>query len=35
MKNCIDVLRDKISTLPARHKYFIENLIAKGKCYRQ
>lgn len=31
-ENCFDVLRDKIGTLPARHKYYIENLIAQGKC---
>ncbi len=31
-ENCFDVLREKATTLPARHTYFIENLIAQGKC---
>jgi hypothetical protein len=30
--NCIEVLRAKISTLPARHAYFISDLIAQGRC---
>lgn len=33
-ENCFDVLREKLSTLPtdAGHEYYIENLIAQGKC---
>ena len=31
-ENCFDVLREKATTLPARHTYFIEDLIAQGKC---
>ena len=30
--NCEQVLRDKATTLPARHTYYIEQLIAQGKC---
>ncbi|MCP3964665.1 MAG: hypothetical protein GY719_43110 [bacterium] len=33
--DCTQVLRDKIATLPAGHGYFIENLIAQGKCTRK
>ena len=35
--NCIQVLRDKISTFPpgSSHIYFISDLIAKGQCKRE
>ena len=33
-ENCIDVLRQKLVTATGDHVYFIENLIAQGKCYR-
>lgn len=31
-ENCIEILRKKISTLPAFHAYFIEQMIAEGRC---
>jgi hypothetical protein len=30
--NCIHVLREKLAVATGRHKYYIENLIAKGRC---
>jgi hypothetical protein len=30
--NCIDVLREKLGTATGDHVYYIENLIAQGKC---
>ena len=35
MDNCIDVLREKLLTATGAHVYFIEDLIAQGKCKRQ
>lgn len=32
---CIETLREKLTTLPARHAYFIEDLIAQGRCKGQ
>jgi len=31
-ENCIDVLREKLGTATGNHVYYIENLIAQGKC---
>lgn len=31
-ENCIDVLRQKLLTATGDHVYFIENMIAQGKC---
>lgn len=31
-ESCIEVLRKKISTLPAFHAYYIEQMIAEGRC---
>jgi len=33
--NCIDVLRHKLLSATGDHVYYIEDLIAKGKCSRQ
>lgn len=31
-ENCIDVLRQKLLTATGSHVYFIENMIAQGRC---
>jgi len=30
--NCIHVLREKLAVATGRHKYYIENMIAEGRC---
>lgn len=37
VETCIDVLRQKLAGYPvdSSHYYFIENLIAQGKCYER
>lgn len=33
-ENCIDVLRQKLLTATGRHVYYIEDMIAQGRCHR-